>query len=367
LKNSLPRIKHITTTLPPYCYSSSEIKAYTNKWLVHNDFLYERAERLIESSCIRKRYFASPLEKMLVPSSIEEKVKIFNEYGLKLAHQAVTQLLEETRIDSLSIDTLIFTSCSVPTIPALDVLLLNRLNLSLSIRRIPLYQHGCIGGSVALSLASHFKRALIVCLELCSLMFFPDDFGSGNLLGAVLFGDGCAAALVENEADTNSNSSVRDDSGLTLLTSQSFLIPESDHLMGFELKGDGAHLLLNKAIPQTLSAAVPLKIKEFLECHMLQKEDIKEWFIHPGGAKILNNLMDHFGLSKDQCHYSWDILKEFGNMSSASLLFVLKSFLNAQKKLFQHNETVNMQKVKGLIIGIGPGLTIEIILVEFFL
>jgi alkylresorcinol/alkylpyrone synthase len=213
------------------------------------------------------------------------------------------------------------------------------------IDRVPLYQHGCAGGAAGLALASRLAPAYVASVELCSLVFQSEDLRGGNVVGSALFGDGAACAAITDA-----------DNGLVFRDTRSWVLPESTHLMGYELLNDGAHLTLDRELPSVLADFAPDAIRAFVARSGLSTRDIQWWLFHPGGTKILNILEQCFELRRTQTHWSWDVLARYGNMSSATILFVLAEFMKDAP--CADGDFV-------LVAGIGPGLVLQLLLLQW--
>jgi alkylresorcinol/alkylpyrone synthase len=334
--------------LPKNAYTPDDITAVSAEWLKDSPHQRELFERFVKSSQISCRHFAVPLETILSLHGSKQRAELFMQEGRPLLRDVVQKLLCAADRTASSIDHLLFTSCSSPVIPALDVGLVDDLEFSRSVNRIPVYQHGCAGGVVALAMAYRLlrpgQRAIVSSVELCSLVYQASDLSGGNLVGSAIFGDGAGAVLVDDST-----------TGLTFLDARSHLVPGSAHLMGYGIEDDGAHLRLDRALPQALSQQAPSFVRAFLADHSLEPSDIKFWLFHPGGVKILAVLEDAFGIKRESSRWAWEVLEHYGNMSSAAILFVLDAFLKSN--VAQPGDRIGM-------LGVGPGLTIEAILFE---
>jgi alkylresorcinol/alkylpyrone synthase len=341
-------IRAVATALPRNVYSRDDILAVSAEWLKDSHHQRELFDRFVSSSQISQRHFAVPLEVILKLSGGQGRAQHFQVEGRALLHQAVGALLAAKSVEAHEIDHLLFTSCSSPAIPSIDVHVVDDLEFRRSVNRVPIFQHGCAGGIIGLSLAHRLVRenqkAILSSVEICSLVYQAGDLSGGNLVGSAIFGDGAAAVLIEDTGD-----------GLRYLDAQSHLIPGSAHLMGYTIEDDGTHLRLDRALPQALSQYAPPFVRSFLAANNKTPNDIDWWLFHPGGVKVLQALEQAFGIERPQSHWAWDVLEQYGNMSSASILFVLNAFL--QSKTAQPGDTVCM-------LGVGPGLTIEGILLE---
>ncbi|MBX7143472.1 MAG: hypothetical protein K1X79_03400 [Oligoflexia bacterium] len=343
----MSRITQVRIALPAYKYSPSEILSATSHWLMSESHERELFERFVSSSRITSRYFVLPVQEILQQRSNARRATIFAEHGTVLSMRAAEATLKAGRVHPTEVSDLIFTSCSVPTIPAIDTRVVNELGISPTVRRIPVYQHGCAGGAVGLTLACSINRGstLLLATELCSLVFQASDFSGGNLVGSALFGDGAAGVLIQAHG-----------AGLEMLACESYLIPNSDDMMGYDIKDDGAHLRLKRELPMVLANEAPQRIHEFLKGCGLEVEEVSAWLIHPGGVKILEALESALSIQRPRSRYAWDVLAKFGNMSSATILFVLNEYLNSGQA--RAGERV-------MLVGVGPGLTLELGLFEY--
>lgn len=341
-------IRGVTTRLPEHAYSKEDICAVGAQWLKDSPHELELFRRFVQSSQITQRHFAVPLKTILAMGGPHERAAHFQEQAKPLLSKTIADLLAESGAVPDSIDHLIVTSCSAPIIPAIDVAVIDALALRRSISRIPIYQHGCAGGVIGLAMAQRLlkstERAVVAAAELCSLVYQSRDLTGGNLVGSAIFGDGAAAVLLEGSG-----------AGLTITAARSHLVPHSAHLMGYNSEDDGPHLRLDRALPQALARHAPPFIIQFLGDNGVAPSDVGWWLFHPGGVKVLAALEEAFQIERGQSRWAWEVLERYGNMSSASILFVLEAFLASN---------VIEQGQKACIVGVGPGLTIEAILLE---
>lgn len=339
----------IGTAIPPYKYSISDVQQFGDRWLSDHLSNKELFYRFVRASKVAERSFVMPPSAILSIGGMRERAAIFEEHAPSLGATAMQDALMQSDLNPHDLRSLIFTSCSCPSIPSVDALMIERLNLDRSINRTPIYQHGCAGGVVGLRLASELCKVqgpvAVTSVELCSLVFHRSNPTPAQLVGASIFADGAASVIVTPQ-----------DRGLVFLGSRSFLLPNSRHLMGYDVLDDGFHLKLDKHLPQALVEAAPTVIDTFLEHYDLDVEAIPYWLFHPGGAKILDFFDGALALAPDQAPWARNILSTVGNLSSATVMFVLKDFLDS--KVCRHGDKVVM-------VGVGPGLTIETILFEW--
>lgn len=339
----------IGTALPEYRYSKEDVESVGLQWLGDQPDQLALFKRFVTSSKVSNRHFIMPPKEIISLKGMAHRSELFERHAAPLGAQALGTALEKSRISPEDLHTLVFTSCTCPSIPSIDALIVDRLELDRTILRVPIYQHGCAGGVAGLRIASELSavRGLVslTSVELCSLVFQKENPTGAQLVGAAIFADGAASVLLTPE-----------DTGLVIRASQSFLIPNSRHLMGYDLLDDGAHLRLDRNLPQALIDVAPGRIKQFLDEHGVSLEQIDHWLFHPGGSKILDFLESSLCREPNQARWSRDIFDSVGNLSSATVLFVLNHFL--QSNVCEIGDKVVM-------VGIGPGLTLELILFEW--
>jgi len=217
---------------------------------------------------------------------------------------------------------------------------------------MPFTELGCAAGAMALGRAADFLKAypggnvLIIAVELPSLTFQRKDISQANLISSILFGDGAAAVLVSGNGG----------SGPRILVSETYTFPDSIGAMGFDLRDTGFHILLAKDVPEMIGAKIKGLMDGFLERHGLAQKDIKGWILHPGGARLLGNVEIALGLTKCQTQPSWDILGNVGNLSSATILFILQEWL--EKRPLHPGDYA-------LAAAFGPGFSAEFLLLQW--
>jgi alkylresorcinol/alkylpyrone synthase len=228
-------------------------------------------------------------------------------------------------------------------------LLVEPLGLRADVRRQPITELGCAGGACGLSQAHAYLKAypaarvLVVAVELPSLTFQTDDASPANLVASSLFGDGAAAVLLGPGTHGD----------VEIVATHAEVFPASLGDMGFDLRDRGLHVVLSKDVPRIVAEHTPGVVRRFLGWHGLAPEDLAFAVLHPGGRKVLEALEN--GLALDQRHtaVAWDILRDFGNQSSAAVLFVLGETLRR-----------GVPPGYGLLAAFGPGIAVELSLLR---
>jgi alkylresorcinol/alkylpyrone synthase len=250
------------------------------------------------------------------------------------------------------IDLIITVSCTGFMIPSLDAHLINLMGFRSNVRRLPMTELGCVAGAMALARAREFlqaypgKNVLIVAVELATLTFQRGDSSQANLVSCALFGDGAAAAVVTG----------RPVAGPQILDADTYTFPQSLDAMGFDLRDSGLHIVLSKDVPQMIRDKVRALADNFLRRSDLTLGSIGAFLLHPGGQKLLSYVEEQLGLSRGDTQLSWDVLSEYGNLSSATILFILHECLT--RNGVRSGEY-------GLAAAFGPGFSAEMLLLQW--
>ena len=342
-------IRSIATAQPQHCYSQEDILKATQSWLSEKPETRVLFERLLRGSRTDSRRYALTLEEILSLNGAKGRAEYYADRATKLAEQALTEALSQSGLAPASVDSLVFTSCSVPVLPSIDALMVESAGLRNTVHRVPIYQQGCAGGVIGLALGERLSRTsthvALVSVELCSLVFHFENPSPAQLVGSAIFADGAASAIIGPGED-----------GLTFVGSSSFLVPNTRHLLGYDIFDDGAHLRLSSELPAAVAKSSPPAVTQFLAQHNLTKADVPWWLFHPGGIRVMDMLEESLALNPDQCRWARDVLQRSGNLSSATILFVVDEFLKSAP--YKDGDYV-------LMVGIGPGITVELVLFQY--
>lgn len=358
------------TAVPPYAYDQTEAVSFMTRLLGWQDYRQVRKLRvLFKQTQIKRRHsvladfrlngearrlFAESEDLRPLPD-IEQRMEIFRAEAPRLAAEAAQNCLKkvENQIAELnqSITHIITVSCTGLYAPGLEQDLVVRLGLQPDVTRFAVNFIGCYAAFHALKLANYICNAdpkanvLIVSVELCSLHFqeIPD---ADNLTAAALFSDGAAAALVAGE-DISHGLSHK----LSLSSFETMILPEGKQDMSWELGKDGFLMRLSAYIPQLVKTGIGPVVMKILEKLWLEPQTIDHWCIHPGGRRILEVCEEELPLKENALSASYSVLGQYGNMSSATILFVLEKIWQEQLRWEQGE--------KLFLTGFGPGLTIE--------
>jgi alkylresorcinol/alkylpyrone synthase len=344
----MPFISPIKTATLEHSVTTDILTSVADIWLSNDASAREKLLRIAAQSGVHNRRFCLPYPEILTLGGLQSRGALFEEYATPLLKGVIEAAIHGSTTHAADIDSIIFSSCSFPSIPAIDAKVIMQSELRPDINRIPIYQHGCAGGVVSLALAARLcqpeRPVLVSSAELCSLVFQADNHAGEQLVAAAIFSDGAAATIIDHH-----------EGNLEIVGARSCLLPNSTHLMGYNTFDDGFHLRLDRSLPQLLSQHIPALLQDFLKQYQLAAQDIDYWLFHPGGVRILDLLVQSLDLSQEQCHWSYDTLREHGNMSSSTILYVLEKF---------QNEISLSRTQYALIMGIGPGLTVEMIVLR---
>ncbi len=354
----MARIISIGTAVPPFVATQEEAKDFAVH-LYGSTYEVERLTRVFENTLIKKRHFCVPVEWFATKHSFEEKNSLYLENALKLSEQAIEACLQKVQVSLSEIDYLMFVSTTGLATPTIDAWLIERLPFRKTVRRLPLWGLGCAGGAASLSWAKTiadadpYAKILIVVTELCGLTFVHDDRSKAALISLALFADGSAAVLVQgNRANTSTRLN-----GPRIQQSQTATMPNSLHVMGWRFNAHGFNVVLSQNVPEIVQNFLKEETCKFLQKNNLDFNSIRYFITHPGGAKVLEAYQTAFGLNREQLRFAYKVLNEYGNMSAATVLFILNEFM-------EHLNPTATREL-GLLAALGPGFSAELLLLEW--
>lgn len=347
------KIIHVAKQLPNYSCVTAEILPMLDGWLEGQDARFiKKVKKLFEGSAVEKRYaIMNPID-VFTSTSFEEKNNIFCREATLLGEDVLRKALEEVEWDSQSLDYIITVSCTGIMIPSLDAYLINKMKLRQDIVRLPVTEMGCVAGVSGIIYAKNFlqanpgKRAAVISVEAPTATFQLEDFSMSNIVSAAIFGDGAACCLL---------SSYDSDCGPAILDQQMYHFYDTEDIMGFKLTNTGMKMILDVEVPNVIASHFGAVIHPFLQKNNLQIENINYMIFHPGGKKIVATIEQIFAEFDKDINDTKAILSEYGNMSSATVLYVLERIM---KRSPQPGEL-------GLMLSFGPGFTAQRVLLQW--
>jgi alkylresorcinol/alkylpyrone synthase len=340
------------TALPPYLITRDDVKYYMGRVFDIPERRVEAMMAIVDNAQVHQRHAIFPIDYTIEPRPLSQTNNEYIEHAVKLGREAAEKCLCRAGLKPQDIDLIITVSCTGFMIPSLDAHLINLMGFRSNVCRMPFTELGCAAGAMAISRASDFIKSnpganvLIIAVELPSLTFQRKDISQANLISSILFGDGAAAVLVTGEKKP----------GPRVLVTETYTFPDSLGAMGFDLRDSGFHILLAKDVPEMIGAQIKDLVHGFLERNGKTRKDIKGWILHPGGARLLGNVEQQLGLCKCDTQPSWDILANVGNLSSATILFILQEWL--EKRPLKAGE-------HAMAAAFGPGFSAEFLLLQW--
>lgn len=293
-----------------------------------------RMEGLYANTGIETRYSCEPYEWCQRPHGWEDRTQTFQQHALTLLEEVAAGAVASASLTLDEIDILVVNTITGLAIPSLDAMLMNRLPFRHTLERVPVFGFGCGGGVAGLGRAARLAQGapganvLFLTVDLCSLCARPNDPSVAMFVSAALFGDGAAGVVLRaagaEEAGEWSGRFPR------IRAAGEHWWPGTEHIMGWDIKNDGFGVVLSPELPSLMRRELRPALDEFLERHDLDLEAFNGFLLHPGGRKILETAEEVLGVSRDRLAHSWNVLRDYGNMSSATVLFVLQRALAAQ-------------------------------------
>ncbi|MCF6408281.1 type III polyketide synthase [Pseudalkalibacillus salsuginis] len=358
----MPYILSVGTCDPEHTMDQEDTVEFARELFSDHFTHIDRLLRVFENGQIGTRNFVNDVQWYKATHSLQAKNDIYIEKSVEYSVKAIEDCLanREKQFPYNEIEAIFFVSTTGFSTPSIEARIMNELPFSPHTKRIPIWGLGCAGGASGLARAHDYclaypkAKVLLICAELCSLTFQKEDYSKSNLVGTSLFADGVAVVLMVGDEVKEKELSLENPLPRTL-ASQSTLMPDSEEVMGWDIKDEGLYVIFSKDIPHIVDSWFYPTIHQFLIDQNLELEDIKHIIAHPGGIKVLNAYMESLDLPPSMLQDSFEVLKHYGNMSSVTVLYVLNRFL---KKKIPVGE-------KGLLIALGPGFSSEVVLVEW--
>jgi alkylresorcinol/alkylpyrone synthase len=351
-QSAVPLLASLATAVPPFDLIQEDVAEHASSIFAPVEGGFHRLAPIYRNALIDRRHACVPLDWFLEEHGFPERNALFLENATELLTQAAARALAEAGLEPGDIDTIVTVSTSGIATPALDARVMERLAFRRDVQRLPIFGLGCAGGVLGLSRAAAMARAapdshvLLLVVELCTLTFRRQDRSKSNMVATALFGDGAAAAVITCRPETAGPSAPR------LGPWGEHTWPGSLDVMGWDIANDGLKVVFSRDIPSLVRDDLRPIVDDFLARHDMRLSDIEEFVCHPGGAKVIDALEDCFELQRGALGHARDTLRDHGNMSAATVLFVLRAALD---------ERVGGRR---LMTTLGPGFTAAMMVID---
>ena len=352
-RTGAPSIAGTGVAFTPYRYNQDEVTRELTK-VGGPEFM-----RFARTSGVDHRNLALPVARYPQMSGFTEANAAYIEVASDLGRQAVLSALDSANIAPDEVDVIVTVSSTGIAVPTLDARIASSVGLRPDVKRIPLFGLGCVAGAAGMARVHDYLRgfpghvAVLLSVELCSLTLQHDDTSIPALIGVCLFGDG-AASVVVTGADRVPNSPTAK-SGPTVLDTRSRLLPGTVDVMGWNVTSNGFQLVMSKDVPKMADAYLGEEVDRFLADHGLTTQDISTWVCHPGGPKVIESITNAIDLPPDALAQSWNSMRDHGNMSSVSVLDVLRRTIAEPPP----------EGSLGVMLAMGPGFSFELLLLSW--
>jgi alkylresorcinol/alkylpyrone synthase len=342
--------------LPPHRYPQSELTDLFVKLCATDDGHGHLARRLHSSAQVATRHLALPIDRYPLLDGFTSANDAFVEVAVDLGTQAVVGALGEAGLGVDDVDLIMSTTVTGIAVPSLDARIAGPLGFRPDVKRIPIMGLGCVAGAAGIArlhdyLVGHPDDVVVfVSVELCSLTFQRDDPTVANQVASGLFGDGAAAVVLvgANRAEQHT--------GPRVVATMSHLYPDSGRAMGWDVGSSGLRIVLGAEVPELVRTHLGGDVHGLLAANGLTIDDVSTWVCHPGGPKVIETIQSVLGLDEYALGLTWQSLREVGNLSSSSVLHVLRDTM-AQRP--------PAAGAWGVLMAMGPGFCAELVLLRW--
>lgn len=348
-----PRIASTAVAFTPHRHTQDEVTRELT------DVAPPGFERFTQTSGVESRNLAVPLPRYAEMTGFTEANAAYVEVATDLGTQAIRAALEAARLAPSDVDAVISVSSTGVAVPTIDARLAGRVGFRPDIKRIPLFGLGCVAGAAGTARMHDYLRgypgdvAILLSVELCSLTLQRDDSSIPALIGVCLFGDGAAAVVGTGAHRAPAYPTAP--SGPSILATRSRLFPDTIDVMGWRVSSSGFGLVMSRDVPRMADDHLGAEVDAFLADYGLTTADIVTWVCHPGGPKVIDSIRHAIGLPPAALAHSADSMREHGNISSASVLDVLR------RTVLEPPSPGEL----GVMLAMGPGFSFELLLLSW--
>jgi alkylresorcinol/alkylpyrone synthase len=356
----LTRIAGVHGALPPNRHTQREITDMVARTCLPPGADRRVLNRLHRNARVHARHMALPLDRYAGLDGLGAANDVFIKAATELGAEAVRGALRTAGLRPSDVDLLMFTSVTGIAAPSIDARLVGRLALRPDVKRLPVFGLGCVAGAAGIARLHDYllgwpdQVAVLLSVELCSLTFQRDDASLANMVATGLFGDGAAAVVAVGGRRASQGGG---HGGCPeVIATRSRMYPDTERVMGWDISGSGFRVVLDPAVPDVVRRYLCDDVHGFLEDHGLKPKDVAAWVCHPGGPKVLETVADVLSLPEGALDVTWRSLAEVGNLSSSSVLHVLRDTMARRRP---------EPGTPGLIMAMGPGFCCELVLLRW--
>jgi alkylresorcinol/alkylpyrone synthase len=314
----------LATAVPPYVAEQHEAKAYAREAFGGKKALFDRLSGVFDNAGIARRHIVAPIEWYVKPHGWQDRNSVYLEAGEDLLVEAATAAIEKAGLKPDDIDGVVTVSTTGIATPSLEARASARLGLRENVRRVPVFGLGCAGGVNGLSIASRLALAdpgsiwLFVTVETCSISIRLDSDDPAAVVATALFGDGAAAAVVTSGRHSLAH----------ITASAEKLWPDTLRIMGWDVEDPGLAVVFDRAIPPFVEEQLAEAIDEMCKEMGTSRSEIDRFCCHPGGVKVIDAIESALDLNQGELNLEREVLRDFGNMSAPTVLFVLERLID---------------------------------------
>jgi len=350
-----PNVRAVGRALPPHYADQEAILAALRSHWAEKHFNPARLEEIHRAVRVGGRHLALPLSEYRALDTFKKSNDAWIRVAGELGAEAVSRALEAAGLTPRDVDVFFFVTVTGIATPSLDARIVNRLGMRPDVKRVPVFGLGCVAGAAGLARLSDALRAfpgevgVLLSVELCSLTLQRNDLSVANAVASGIFGDGAAAVVLAGGGRAPAE-------GPRVLATRSSFYPDTEWVMGWDVVDGGLQVVLSAKVPEIARARIGADVDAFLGSQGLARRDVRHWIAHTGGPKVLEAFSGALELPEGALDLSWRSLEAVGNLSSASVLFVLGDLLESRRP---------RPGDRGLLVAMGPGFCAELVLLAW--